>query len=832
MAASTYFAQVQQLYIAYFGRPADTTGQAFWASAIDAANGNIAAVQAGFSSSAESQALYGNKSNIDKVTSIYVNTFGRQPDAAGLAFWVNQLETGKMTQAQAAWTIQQSAGPIDAAVVQAKLVAAQAFTAQIDTAAEIQGYQGAAAADSARAFLATVTSTATGLTAVAGAATAVATAVAVGGTPGSTFTLTTGVDSFVGTANADTFNGYINNQTPTTSTLTAADTITGGAGIDTLSLTVEGNVAGSLPNATISGVEKFSIRDVATAASAYDFGNVQGETLVTSNVSTNTVDVTFNNLGTGTVVAVQGNGSTAVSDVKFSMATATDAVNLVLNGGLKGTNSVTNVVNTAAANGVATTATISSTGAANTVGNIQLTTAAGNTITALTVNADTDLTAALVANDYAATAALTVTGAGKVNLGSGFDGATINASTNTGGLTISTTAGVTSSVIGSAGNDVVTLVGALTATGSINLGAGDDKLLAGAAASVLATNTIDGGAGTDTVAASLINAANATKFVNFEALDLSSNATLDVALVTGSTITGLTLSGGTGVTSLTNVNTGVGLSVSGLNIGSSTIAVKGAVANAADTFGITFAGTADATATALAKTAVSAGTVVVNDVEAVTVASGGTGFVANTLALTDSNLKSLTITGAQDLTLGFVGTNGAVVNPTTGGVTSIDGSAATGKLAINLANVNGVTAGLTVKVGAGDDTITTSTAATTLTGGAGKDTFAVTLTAYGSAKNITTITDFASGDNVITGATAGAITKVTLGVGVTTLDSALTAATATASATTWFQYSGDTYVVTNDTNTGIGAADVVVKLSGLVDLTNAAVTGAGLHLAA
>ena len=650
-----------------------------------------------------------------------------------------------------------------------------------------------------------------------------------------TGSLTTGADNLVGDGGNNTFNGYVNTTAATaaTSTLTAADAITGGAGVDTLAIVVDGALAGSLPNATITGVENFSIRDVAGAASVYNFANVEGEAKVTSNVSINAGGVTFQNLGTNTVVAVQGNNSSTVANVGFSMATATDAVNLVLNGGLKGASNVTNVANTAAANGVATTATISSTGAANTVGNIQLTTAAGNTITALTVDAATDLTAALVVGDYASTAALTVTGAGKVNLGNGFDGATINASTNTGGLTISTTAGVTSSVIGSAGNDVVTVVGALTATGSMNLGAGDDKLLAGAAASVLATNTIDGGAGFDTVAASLINATNAAKFVNFEALDLSSNATLDVALVTGSTITGLTLSGGAGVvTSLTNVNAGVGLSVSGANTGSSTIAVKGAVANAADTFGITFAGTADATATALAKTAVSTGTVVVNDVEAVTVASGGTGFVANTLALTDSNLKSLTITGAQDLTLGFVGTNGTVVNPTTGGVTSIDGSAATGKLAINLANVNGVTAGLTVKVGAGDDTITTSTAATTLTGGAGKDTFAVTLTAYGADKNITTITDFASGDNVITGATAGAITKVTLGVGVTTLDSALTAATATASATTWFQYSGDTYVVTNDATIGIGATDVVVKLSGLIDLTNAAVTGAGLHLAA
>ena len=46
------------------------------------------------------------------------------------------------------------------------------------------------------------------------------------------------------------------------------------------------------------------------------------------------------------------------------------------------------------------------------------------------------------------------------------------------------------------------------------------------------------------MAAALINAANAARFINFEALDLSSAATLDVELMTGSTISSLTLSGG------------------------------------------------------------------------------------------------------------------------------------------------------------------------------------------------------------------------------------------------------------------------------------------------
>lgn len=43
MAAATYFNQIQQLYIAYFGRPADPVGLTFWATQVDAANGSVAA---------------------------------------------------------------------------------------------------------------------------------------------------------------------------------------------------------------------------------------------------------------------------------------------------------------------------------------------------------------------------------------------------------------------------------------------------------------------------------------------------------------------------------------------------------------------------------------------------------------------------------------------------------------------------------------------------------------------------------------------------------------------------------------------------------------------
>lgn len=303
---------------------------------------------------------------------------------------------------------------------------------------------------------------------------------------------------------------------------------------------------------------------------------------------------------------------------------------------------------------------------------------------------------------------------------------------------------------------------------------------------------------------------------------------------------------------MNNVAAGVGLTVSGVNdgtAGSTTIGIKGAAANTADTFAITFDGTAAPLATALLPTAVDADKVVVANVETISVSSAGTGFVANTLGLTADKLQTLTITGDKALTLSFDGVTGTNVVATGGAVKMIDGSAATGVLNINTANVvadNKAGVGLTVKTGsakdvitlaqkatvdagAGDDTITSAAAGGTFTGGAGNDKFDVALAvATGTteaAAILATITDLTAGDTIKlltgnTGTTLGA--KTALDATVTNLDQALavTALTDTASEVSWFQYGANTYLVANNGTTGFGAGDLVVKITGLVDLSN------------
>ena len=625
-----------------------------------------------------------------------------------------------------------------------------------------------------------------------------------------TGSLTTGADNLVGDGGNNTFNGYVNTTAATaaTSTLTAADAITGGAGVDTLAIVVDGALAGSLPNATITGVENFSIRDVAGAASVYNFANVEGEAKVTSNVSINAGGVTFQNLGTNTVVAVQGNNSAQVSNVAFNMATATDAVNLVLNGGLKDTGvaGLTTVTNTA---GTATKAVISSTGAANTVGAVTL--ASANSITSLTIDAATDLTAALVAADYAATAALTVTGAGKVNLGTaaGFDGSSIDASANTGGLTVAATAALTS-FKGSTGNDVLTGTGITSAA------------------------VIDAGAGIDSVAATLVNTGNSTVFKNFEQIELTgATGTLDAALLTGSTITGVTINSGLAADfALSNlVETAAGFNV-GINNAADFNTTLGftaaSVAGTADVLNYNFAGTTGA---------IAGGTITSQGIETINISSkGGTG-VTNSLTVVDNAAKSIVITGDHDLTLN-VNTQNAVGTATASALTSIDGSAATGVLNINTVSPTGVTqSALTIKGGLAADVITVGTTAgaasvgATVTTGAGNDIVNVTAATYKTG-SVTTITDFAKGDSIVLGNSTAVGTNTFSKVdvsGAQTLDAALVTASAATGAvaaalTKWFTYGADTYVLQDVNGVGINAADTLVKLSGTVDLSTASVS--------
>ncbi len=100
MAISVQQAQIGTLYVGYFGRSVDPAGLAYWVGQLS--NGlSLDRIAQSFAVQSEATALYPFLANptVDGaaafLTSVYSNLFNRTIDAAGLAYWTDQLAAGK-----------------------------------------------------------------------------------------------------------------------------------------------------------------------------------------------------------------------------------------------------------------------------------------------------------------------------------------------------------------------------------------------------------------------------------------------------------------------------------------------------------------------------------------------------------------------------------------------------------------------------------------------------------------------------------------------------------------------------------------------------------------
>ncbi|NHZ94968.1 DUF4214 domain-containing protein [Massilia sp. CCM 8734] len=168
---------VQALYVAYFGRAADAGGMRNFQEqlsrldaphdivGINSAYGSNPALRQlidSFGKSAESDALYPDGVGAF-VSAVYKNVLGRSADAEGLAFWSRAIDSGALSQANAALSIMAGAlentspqGLLDAKRIDNTLAVASDFTLALDRPTEIAGYAGKLAASMVRAMLATV----------------------------------------------------------------------------------------------------------------------------------------------------------------------------------------------------------------------------------------------------------------------------------------------------------------------------------------------------------------------------------------------------------------------------------------------------------------------------------------------------------------------------------------------------------------------------------------------------------------------------------------------------------------------------------------------------
>lgn len=93
-----------RLYQAAFNRDPDAAGLGFWIRHQDNKVADIQAVASGFMGSAEFAALYGTEATVSNeafVELLYTNALGREKDVDGFNYWVSKLASGEISRQDA-----------------------------------------------------------------------------------------------------------------------------------------------------------------------------------------------------------------------------------------------------------------------------------------------------------------------------------------------------------------------------------------------------------------------------------------------------------------------------------------------------------------------------------------------------------------------------------------------------------------------------------------------------------------------------------------------------------------------------------------------------------
>lgn len=121
----------QELYVAYYGRPGDPEGRAFWAGQGDLA-GSFNAVVNAFGASAEFLRRYAGFDDQGMLTKIYQQTLQRDPDNSGMSYYLGELGAGRQTFASVAMAVLAGAfNDPDSTVVANKVEVANYFTGKV-----------------------------------------------------------------------------------------------------------------------------------------------------------------------------------------------------------------------------------------------------------------------------------------------------------------------------------------------------------------------------------------------------------------------------------------------------------------------------------------------------------------------------------------------------------------------------------------------------------------------------------------------------------------------------------------------------------------------------
>ena len=719
-------AAVQRLYVAYFNRPADPVSLAVYEGMLPS---DRVATQAEllviaekyFSPSAEYTSNFEGKSNAQIVDQLYQNIFGREAEADGLISWATKLTDGSMTVAELALQLSFSAQGTDAAVVDARIEAAVAFTEGLSTAEEITGYSGDAAAAQGRAYLAQISGqlpttveaiTAQKDSAITNVDASIEAAVNAGNAvAGQTFTLTTGVDNFTGGTGVDTFNAGNAGNTAANQTFNSTDVLDGAAGEDTLNVTIGAATTYQMNN--VSNIE--TVDATFTQAGTLSLLGSSGVTSLNANGST--AAASFSNIGSTSVAlaTTSTDQSATFGFAAAAVAGAADTATLTLNGQTAGTNTIAGVE----------TLNIVSSGAAN-------------SLTALTA---------------AAASTLNISGDQTLNLGAANTVATtVNAAELTAALTLNTDVNGNTTVTGGSANDTITVSNTNNNVDSITGGDGDDTIIfVGGFAN---TDTVAGGNGRDELR---LDDADATNYTTPTTRLVSGIEQLQITGDLAASLTTATIQAGIEeVVFNDGINTGLTLT---LDAGTRTVEFEAAIGSNGETFTIADTGTAIDDSLTLqnggaATDVFTNNDFVINGFENVTIDNSGTGVATTqnidnfTINADTGGTTSLTVTGSNAMTfeaitaatIDFTGVTAAstgstiVMGAAAVGVTTITGSEGNDTLLGDASStiygkggidqITGGTGNDVIEGGAGNDILNSSTGTDSVKGNDGNDVFA------------------------------------------------------------------------------------------------------------
>ncbi len=315
---ATYFTVVQEMYVAYYGRPGDIAGVEFWALRLGESGGDMNAIIDAFGNSQEFLDGIGTGSTTEQVTTLYQQMFNRNPEQAGLDYWVDQVDSGVRSLSSSALAIAEGAQNNDMLTLENKIEPSANYwtdrSGQMQVPYEAKDI-GTAQANTAAVTYYPVTTVFSKFSTDAWIAL---------DSSGADFPLTVGVDNITGTLGDDVISGVMSSQQ--VDTVNFGDFVDGKDGTDTLKIETDFQDLSLADTVAVKNVEKLWVVNSANDWNSIDIASLDFDQITLDEGGKRSAGLEINNVNSATVVELtKVSGRANIHTVNFN-SDATSAV--------------------------------------------------------------------------------------------------------------------------------------------------------------------------------------------------------------------------------------------------------------------------------------------------------------------------------------------------------------------------------------------------------------------------------------------------------------------------------------------------------------------------